>query len=309
MNNHRKIAVLLCTYNGTKYIRKQIDSIINQTEVNWTIFASDDGSTDDTVAILSEYQSRLGKDRFIIIKGPGKGFAWNFINLLEASGNEYSHYAFSDQDDEWHTDKLARGLLYLDKIAAEIPAVHCGRTLLVDENDKEIGYSPLFQKTPSFKNALIQSIAGGNTMMLNNSARSIIIKTPRWYEIVSHDWWIYILITGCDGKVFYDEKPTINYRQHTDNIVGSNMSWLGRIQRISGLLDGKFRMWIQKNLDAMAAMDIPLSKENKSVLALFSRARNASFVERVLIFWKLKMYRQTLFGTIALFVAIILKKI
>jgi glycosyltransferase involved in cell wall biosynthesis len=309
MNNHRKIAVLLCTYNGTKYIRKQIDSIINQTEVNWTIFASDDGSTDDTVAILSEYQSRLGEDRLIIIKGPGKGFAWNFINLLEASGNEYSHYAFSDQDDEWHTDKLARGLLYLDKIAAEIPAVHCGRTLLVDENDKEIGYSPLFQKTPSFKNALIQSIAGGNTMMLNNSARSIIIKTPRWYEIVSHDWWIYILITGCDGKVFYDEKPTINYRQHTDNIVGSNMSWLGRIQRISGLLDGKFRVWIQKNLDAMAAMDIPLSKENKNVLALFSRARNASFVERVLIFCKLKMYRQTLFGTIALFIAIILKKI
>lgn len=309
MNNHRKIAVLLCTYNGTKYIRKQIDSIINQTEVNWTIFASDDGSTDDTLAILSEYQSRLGEDRFIIIKGPGKGFAWNFINLLEASGNEYSHYAFSDQDDEWHTDKLSRGLLYLDKIAAEIPAVHCGRTLLVDENDKEIGYSPLFKKIPSFKNALIQSIAGGNTMMLNNSARSIIIKTPRWYEIVSHDWWIYILITGCNGKVFYDEKPTINYRQHTDNIVGSNMSWLGRIQRISGLLDGKFRVWIQKNLDAMAAMDIPLSKENKNVLALFSRARNANFVERVSIFCKLKMYRQTFFGTIALFVAIILKKI
>lgn len=309
MNNHRKIAVLLCTYNGTKYIRKQIDSIINQTEVNWTIFASDDGSTDDTLAILSEYQSRLGEDRFIIIKGPGKGFAWNFINLLEASGNEYSHYAFSDQDDEWHTDKLSRGLLYLDKIDAEIPAVHCGRTLLVDENDKEIGYSPLFQKNPSFKNALIQSIAGGNTMMLNNSARSIIIKTPRWYEIVSHDWWIYILITGCNGKVFYDEKPTINYRQHTDNIVGSNMSWLGRIQRISGLLDGKFRVWIQKNLDAMAAMDIPLSKENKNVLALFSRARNANFVERVSIFCKLKMYRQTFFGTIALFVAIILKKI
>ncbi|HCR1066432.1 TPA: glycosyltransferase [Klebsiella aerogenes] len=75
MNINDKIAVLLCTYNGEKYLKEQIDSIINQTYKNWVIYVSDDGSTDGTIAILEEYQRKLGEGRLHITHGPRKGFA------------------------------------------------------------------------------------------------------------------------------------------------------------------------------------------------------------------------------------------
>ena len=312
MTSHKKIAVLICTFNGSKFLRKQLDSIISQSWQDWEIFASDDGSTDDTLAILKEYQTRLGQNKLHIVKGPGKGFAWNFLSLLDVCGDGFDYYAFSDQDDEWLPDKLARAmakLADLEKDNPDGPALHCGRTMLVNDCDECIGYSPLFQKAPSFRNALIQSIAGGNTMMFNRAARNIINLTPRGHKIISHDWWIYILISGCNGAIIYDEIPTIKYRQHTNNIIGSNLGWRARLRRINGLFDGHFRGWIQSNLDALNAMQLPLSKESRWVLDNFMEARTAGFVTRVMKFNKIKLYRQTVFGTLAFIIAVLFKKI
>lgn len=309
MTQLKKVAILLCTYNGSKYIKKQIDSIISQTVNEWVIFASDDGSTDDTLEILNEYQIKLGSERFCIIKGPGKGFAWNFISLLESSGDEFDYYAFCDQDDEWMPEKLAAGISNLNGYSQELPSLYCSRTQLVDENNNDIGLSPLFEKPPSFKNALIQSIAGGNTMMLNRQARKLIIKTPRYDRVISHDWWVYIIITAVGGKVFYDPIPNIKYRQHTGNIVGSNLGWLARLKRVAGLLDGHFKTWIDANIYALKKLNLDLTSDNRNVLNDFEMARTSRLYKRVKIFLKLGLYRQTFFGTLGLFVAILLKKL
>lgn len=309
MDKKTLTAVLLCSYNGSQYIRQQIDSIINQTETEWTVFVSDDGSTDGTLDILKYYQEKLGRERFVIIDGPGKGFAWNFISLLEKCGDAFDYYAFSDQDDEWMPDKLSRSISVLSGYKHNVPSVYCGRTSLVDENGHHLGESPLFSKPPSFKNALIQSIAGGNTMILNRAGRNIINKTPIDVRIISHDWWIYIVITAIGGNIFYDPKPSINYRQHTNNIVGSNLGWLARFKRISGLMDGHFKMWIDSNIYALNKADINITPENRFILESFNEARNSNLFKRLYVFRKLGMYRQTLLGTLGLYVAIVLKKL
>jgi len=309
MDKKTRTAVLLCSYNGSQYIRQQIDSIINQTETGWTVFVSDDGSTDGTIDILKYYQEKLGSERFVIINGPGKGFAWNFLSLLEKCGDAFDYYAFSDQDDEWMPDKLARSISVLSGYNPDVPSVYCGRTSLVDENGHHLGESPLFSKPPSFKNALIQSIAGGNTMILNRAGRNIINKTPIDVKIISHDWWIYIVITAIGGNIFYDPKPSINYRQHTNNIVGSNLGWLARFKRISGLLDGHFKMWIDSNIYALSKTGVNITPENEFILDNFNEARGSNLFKRLYIFRKIDMYRQTFFGTLGLYVAIILKKL
>jgi len=309
MDRKTRTAVLLCSYNGSQYIRQQIDSIINQTETEWTVFVSDDGSTDGTLDILKYYQEKLGRERFVIIDGPGKGFAWNFISLLEKCGDAFDYYAFSDQDDEWMPDKLSRSISVLSGYKHNVPSVYCGRTSLVDENGHHLGESPLFSKPPSFKNALIQSIAGGNTMILNRAGRNIINKTPIDVRIISHDWWIYIVITAIGGNIFYDPKPSINYRQHTNNIVGSNLGWLARFKRISGLMDGHFKMWIDSNIYALNKADVNITPENRFILESFNVARNSNLFKRLYVFRKLGMYRQTLLGTLGLYVAIVLKKL
>ena len=309
MRQMKKVAILLCTYNGSQYLKNQIDSIISQTVTDWVIFASDDGSTDDTLKILEEYQIKLGSDKFFIVKGPGKGFAWNFISLLETSGDRFDYYAFCDQDDEWMPEKLATGIISLNEYSPDSPSVYCSRTLLVDENNNDIGMSPLFEKPPSFRNALIQSIAGGNTMMLNLQARNLIIKTPHYEKIISHDWWVYIVITAVGGKIFYDPVPNIRYRQHNSNIVGSNLGWLARMKRVSGLLDGHFKTWIDANISALKKLKLELTSESINVLNNFEMARTSRLYKRIKIFLRLGLYRQTFFGTLGLFVAILLNKL
>ncbi|ELX9580967.1 glycosyltransferase family 2 protein [Escherichia coli] len=309
MYTEKNVAVLVCTYNGAKFINKQLDSIINQSHLNWTLYISDDGSTDGTLDILDMYQEKIGKERMVISKGPGKGFAWNFLSLLKTCPSYFDYYAFSDQDDVWLPEKLSEGIKSLYALTNETAAIHCGRTILIDEKDECIGYSPIFKKKPSFQNALIQSIAGGNTMMLNNKAKEIIDMTPKYHDIISHDWWIYILITGCGGDVIYDENPLLKYRQHTNNIIGSNLGWKARLRRINGLFDGHFQMWIQKNIDVLTAIDVQLSEKNQWILSDFIEARTSNIVNRVFIFAKIKLYRQTFFGTLAFYLAILLKKI
>lgn len=305
----KKVAILLCTYNGNKFLRQQLDSIFNQLYTNWVLYVSDDGSTDGTQDILLEYQEKYGEDKVAILKGPGKGFAWNFVNLLEQCGSGYSYYAFSDQDDEWMPNKISDAVSFLEQKPTEIPTVHCGRTLLIDENSNPIGLSPLFNKKPSFRNALVQSIAGGNTMVINDKARDLIIKTKKWDDIISHDWWIYILITGCGGGVYYCENPTLRYRQHSLNIIGSNTTMSARFIRIKKLMDGHFKVWNEKNIKLLSSFSSTLTNENAVIFKQFIKARNAGFLSRVRAFAGMKLYRQTGFGNAGLIIAVLLKKL
>lgn len=303
------IAIILCTFNGERYLGKQLESIISQKYTKWTIFISDDGSTDTTLEIIKQYQEKLGTDKIILLSGPKKGFAWNFLSALKKASPNYNYYAFCDQDDIWLPDKLSRGVSKLEQENAEIPMIHCGRTILINDNEEQYGMSYLFSRKPSFKNALMQNIAGGNTMLLNRSAQKLVTETPDDKEIISHDWWVYIVVTGCGGKVVYDSEPMLLYRQHSGNIIGSNTSLFSKISRLRRFLSGEFRTWSDRNLNALCFFKAKLTKENQEIVDVFTRARNANLILRIVLFSRIGLYRQTLSGTLALVLGVILKKL
>ncbi|KPC28505.1 Glycosyl transferase [Pseudomonas syringae pv. cilantro] len=299
----------MCTYNGAAYLREQLESFAAQTFSDWVLYVSDDASTDDTLRILSDYQVLWGNQRLVIFNGPCKGFAENFISLVQRPEIEADYFAFSDQDDVWFSDKLERSVNRLEHLDSSKPALYCSRTRLVDADLKVIGVSPLFSKPPSFKNALVQSLAGANTMLINQTARGLLVRLPEHSPLIAHDWLTYLLVTGCGGEVCYDAEPCLDYRQHSGNLIGANASTRDRLVRFRKMLSGRFIEWNDANVAILNEMECVLTEESRSVLAYFETGRREVFLKRVLTLRKAGIYRQTVQGNLSLMLAVCLGRV
>lgn len=307
MNN--RVAILLCTYNGQSFLRNQLDSFAAQTHQDWTLHASDDGSSDQTLLILSEYRTRWGFDRVSVSSGPRKGAAANFLHQIRDCAIKADYYAYSDQDDVWEPGKLERALSCLANTSANKPALYCSRTRLVDIKNHEIGLSPLFTRPPSFANALVQNIGGGNTMVFNHSTRVLLSKVAESAPVVMHDWLTYQVASGCGGGVLYDSMPTVRYRQHGGNLIGNNSTWLERLIRIGQHWQGLFAKWNDSNIDALQCIEHHLSEEAQNTLRRFATSRKQPLRQRLVGLWRSGIYRQTFLGTLGLIAAGIFKKL
>lgn len=308
--HHRapRVAILMCTYHGQHYLAEQLDSFDAQTHANWQVWVSDDGSRDDTHAILERYQQRWG-GRLTVHSGPGAGFAANFLSLSCRADIDADFYAYSDQDDIWEADKLERAVSWLSSFPPEVPALYCTRTRLVDEQNRDIGFSPLFTKPASFGNALMQNLGGGNTMVFNAAARALLLSASDDIDVVTHDWWLYLLVTGCGGQVRYDAYPSLRYRQHDGNLVGMNANWSARLARIRMLWEGCFRTYNDQHMRAIERVRHRLTPDSRKRLDLVAQARQRWLLPRLIGFWRAGIYRQTLLGNIGLVVAAIFNKI
>ena len=301
------VAILMCTHNGEKFLQEQIDSIISQTYRRWHLYVYDDASSDNTEKIVRQYQNQY-PDTIFFTSVSYKHFAKNFLSAVCSVPNKYSFYAFSDQDDIWMNDKIENAITALKQLDNNIPSLYCTRTTLVDVNAQYIGLSPLFKKPPSFKNAIVQSIAGGNTMVFNNAAHSVICKAGAKVDIVSHDWWVYQLISGAGGNVIYDPSPSLLYRQHSNNLIGSNIGMMARFKRIGMLIHGRFRSWNNQNIVALKGAKL-LSNENDLLVKKFESLRTMNILSRIVLFIRCGFYRQTFLGNIGLIVGVILNKV
>lgn len=304
-----KVAILLCTYHGQLYLAEQLSSFTAQSYSNWEVWVSDDGSKDDTQVILEAYQQKWPDGRLSIHVGPAKGFAANFLSLTCDSSIDADYYAYSDQDDIWEPNKLTRAVEWLKSIPENIPALYCSRTRLVDANNNEIGLSPLFSKPPSFANALMQNIGGGNTMVFNNAARNLLREAGENLSVISHDWWVYMVVTGCGGKVFYDSLPLLRYRQHDGNLVGVNATWSARFKRIRMLWEGQFKNWSDSNIAGLYKLQHKLTTQNIETLERFAKARKMSLIPRLIHLKRSGIYRQTLLGNLNFIVAAVFGRI
>jgi glycosyltransferase involved in cell wall biosynthesis len=306
MNDH--IAILMGTYQGERFLVEQLESISKQTHKNWRLWVSDDGSTDATVRIITEFQERT-HSAVTVLQGPRKGFLQNFMSLICNVAIDADFYCFADQDDKWLPKKLERGLRWQQTQSRDVPALYCTRTRNVNADGKPIGFSPLFRRPPSFSNALVQSISGANTMMMNRAARDLLIKAGRDVNVPSHDWWSYILTTGAGGIVHYDPIAEIDYRQHDGNQVGSNSDFRARLRRLRMLRSGRFREWSERHLSALALADPLLTVDNRRKVQLFRELHSGAFPKNL---WALRaagLYRQTIAGNIGLAVAAVLRQI
>lgn len=310
MSTQSKVAILLCTYNGQEFLLEQLDSFEAQTHSNWILYVSDDGSTDGTLQIIENFAKKVGEDRVNIFKGPRKGFAANFLSLIHHDEIDADYFSFADQDDVWLPEKLEVALFWLLQQPENTPALYCSRTILIDANGKVFGQSDLFSRPPGFANALVQSIGGGNTMVLNRAARNLVSAHSPDSGIVSHDWWVYILVSGNEGNIKYDDAGYVLYRQHGGNLVGMNGTWFARFKRMILLFQGRFKDWNNSNENLILANIGFLTKDNLSLFLKFSAMRKCSKTfQRVSLLRKSPIYRQTSLGNAGLLVAAIFRKI
>lgn len=212
-----KIAVLLSTYNGEKFLREQIESILAQKGTfDMDLWVRDDGSKDSTRILLNKYEEE-GKLRWYT--GDNLKPAYSFLELLYACG-EYDYYAFSDQDDYWMNDKIMSGVEMLKPLG--VPALYCANAELVDENMHSLGRN--VYKVPLKTDFYTLSCAGGIlgcTMIFNKKLAEIITNSIKLTSgIIMHDFYVALVCAAVEGIIIYDEIPHMKYRQHRSNVVG-----------------------------------------------------------------------------------------
>lgn len=303
------IAILMCTYNGENFLEEQLDSIENQDYKNWTLFVNDDGSKDATLDILKRYQKKWGNKKIHIRRGPQKGFSQNFLQIICDKKIHADLYFLSDQDDVWMPHKFSHTLQKLSKLDHSKPALYCARTTYVSSDAKKIlGESDLFLRPPSFRNAIVQSIAGGNTMAFNNALKKIVSQFKE-AEILSHDWWLYIVNELSGGKTLYDRESTILYRQHSGSLIGANTGIMAKLRRLRMLLMGVYRNQNSKHLDTLNQIYLFSSRANIKLIDEFFIKRDKGMPERLRMIGDLGLYRQTPDGQLALYLGAIFHKL
>ncbi len=295
------VTILLATFNGAAHVAEQLQSYCHQTHGDWSLLVSDDGSTDDTCAIVRDFARRNPERRVTLLRGPGKGSAANFLSLLRAAGKA-PLVAFSDQDDVWFADKLARAVAALK--ACDGSGIYGGRTTIADKHLRPLHNSLLFRRAPSFGNALVQNIAGGNTMVINRAALDFLQPASHHADkIISHDWWCYQMVTGSGGAMIYDAEPCLFYRQHGENQIGANDSLAAAASRVNGLLQGRLAAWTAAQSAALNRSRRWMTPDAQRQLDLFLGARNFGPVGRLLALYRAGIIRQTRRGSLALWLA------
>ena len=244
---HKKIAVLLASYNGVKYIKEQIDSILNQKEVDVTIFISDDLSTDGTI----EYLQDIYKDFKNIVYLPSGskfgGAGKNFFRLIrDVDFSSFDFISFVDQDDIWYEDKLIRAIKtiedkQLDAYSSNVLAFwEDGKEMIINKSSLQARYDYLFEAAgPGCTYVLKKDLA----ISLQN------FICDNWEDVNKvelHDWFIYAFARENNYKWHIDEKPSMRYRQHTSNQVGANDGLKAKLKRLKKVFSSWYREEIIK---------------------------------------------------------------
>lgn len=220
-----KVGILLATYNGEQYIREQLDSILNQTYVDWVCYIHDDGSTDNTWQTIKKYEADY-PDKFVVLNYEKCGGACkNFISLMKYSSENY--IMFSDQDDVWAKNKIEVTLNRMKSIEADSDKPYAVFTDLyvVDENLEIISksfmsYSKHKPNKLMERDLFVANPAPGCTMMVNRKLLQMASLCKHPEEVEMHDWWC-MLIASIFGQIAYLDEPTIYYRQHGTNTLGA----------------------------------------------------------------------------------------
>lgn len=300
----------MATRDGEEFIEEQLMSIAAQEEVDVELWISDDGSSDRTLEKIADFMALNPAFPVKVLRGPQAGFVCNFLSMVCNEDVDAPYLAFSDQDDLWHPGKLRVAVDALAHAPAGVPALYTSRTRTISNDGEVKGCSPHFSRPPSLENALVQSIGGGNTMVFNDALRRLLVYAGSDVDVPTHDWWAYLVAASCGGFITYDPQPHIDYRQHGGNIIGENSSLIARIFRLNMLLKGRFRRWTDRNLDALQRIEPQMTSHSKAKVKAFRALRKKpSPLLRLGELKRLGLYRQTIFGTISMHVAVFLNRL
>jgi rhamnosyltransferase len=235
-----KVAVLLASYNGQQYIKKQINSIISQKKVELNLFISDDKSTDSTLEIIQSYCDQykniqcINKDR---IGGPAKNF---YFLLNSINKKNFDYVALSDQDDVWSENRLYHAI---DQLQQNEALAYSSDVIAVDENEQFIKIIKKSQPQKKY-DYIFETPGPGCSFVLTTELVDLINlnfkNNTSLYNFPYHDWLIYALARNSGKRWFIDKEPKIYYRQHQNNFMGANIGYLMRLKRINRILFGDY---------------------------------------------------------------------
>jgi len=311
-----KVAILLSSYNGEKYLKEQLDSLLNQTHHSIETIARDDGSKDNSYGIMQHYDIKLLENR------DNLGVKGSFENLLkyalDHSNAEY--FMFCDQDDVWKSDKVAQTLAKMQEMEetyGEIPLLVHSDLEVVNEQLETIAesmwaYEAIMPQHNTFSRLLIQNTITGCTMMSNRSLAQLALPIPS--QAIMHDWWMG-LVASQFGKIDYLAQSTMKYRQHSSNTIGAkDHKKLNRVRHYAGVVfslikrDKKYIKDLSINIEqAKVFLDIfrdRLDERNLHMLEAFIDIEQSSFFKKRATIFKHKLYKQTLMNNIALWIKI-----
>lgn len=227
-----RVHIVLATYNGERFLREQMESVLAQTYENITVEVCDDGSTDGTEAIVREYETQ--DERVKLHLNPHNlGYVKNFLEGVKRCTAPY--VMLCDQDDIWQKDKVEKTLLAMQQ--AEKKKV--GKPVLVftdavnfdSETGEELGFfhetSHLDVKKVDTAHLFMENKCIGCTMMMNRAILPYLEELPE--EIRVHDWWL-ALICSHFGTIEYVPQATLRYRQHEENQIGGS-SYTGYLKK------------------------------------------------------------------------------
>lgn len=280
------VQILMSTYNGETYLKKQLDSIVNQTYSNIRVLIRDDGSSDNTIGILKQYAKEYKYISYY--QGKNIGAVQSFFDLLKKSDDDAEYYSFADQDDEWMPQKVERAIEILREKGTRQPLLYCGDTYITD-SELNIIKKDDKKPRPSWGNALVQNICTGCTAVINRSLRDIV-KQTRPEHIVMHDWWLY-LTAELFGQVCYDDEAYIKYRQHGNNAYGMKKSrwdvWKYRIRQL-----GAKRGYLYPQLREVLKW-YPKIKNEQRALLMKVLAAETGWRSKVRLAGDMKIYRNS----------------
>ncbi len=300
----KKINILLSTYNGSKYLKEQLDSLLSQTYKDIEIIVRDDGSSDDTLDILKSYDIKLLETK------QNLGAMGSFVELLSyaVANSDSEYFMFCDQDDVWNSQKIEKTLEKMQGMEekfGDIPLLVHTDLEVVDEelntiNSSFMKYQNINPKKDKFHNLLIQNIITGCTVMIN---RKLAEKSlPMSKDVIMHDWWIG-LVASKFGKIGYIDKATIKYRQHSKNTVGAKgfdfNFILKNLKKEITLEDNisQAKTFLEKYKDE-------LDVETIKMLEDFTTLEQKSWWQKRAILWKYKLLKQGFIRNAGLFLKI-----
>lgn len=236
----KRVAILLATYNGERWLGEQLDSLLGQQGVEVTVFVSDDHSSDATVSLLQACDDERVHllpmtDRF----GSAAGNFFRLLRDVDFSG--FDAISLSDQDDVWHADKLARALQHMgsrgvDAVSGNVEAFWPdGRRSLIRKSQPQRHWDHYFEAAgPGCTYVLSATLASELQAVLR-------ARGSEMQGVSLHDWFIYCYARSHGYRWFIDEQPGMSYRQHGGNVIGANQGWQAARSRLGKILDGWYQ--------------------------------------------------------------------
>lgn len=292
----KKIAVLMSTYNGEKYLKEQLDSIINQKcKYSIDIYIRDDGSTDNTLNIIKDEQKK--HTNIYLEIGENIGYNASFFTLLN-NINGYDYYAFSDQDDVWMSDKISIAISCIEAHGIDVASLYANCSYLVHDDFIPVGTTQKKIRTINFYNSIIQNISPGHSQVMNNKLREkIIAQRIDYSKIYVYDAWINNVAVAF-GNLIFDNRPHTYYRIHANNGFGfgtNKLTWFK--ERVIRIIRGD-AFKASRQIDYF--LDIYMSdfEEIYRVEMKAYRKSKTTMINRITYLMNSKLYRQKKYETL-----------